>query len=141
MKNFQPRKLTLFNILTLTIFTVNKSLPDNSKPGQFPSEKLPTWKVLNIDNYHPSKFPSWTTTTLYFSQPGKFPRREIPNLNNSALSQVRICRRPTNFAPIFMKDVRSAESNEKSIFDFWDFYFLSYGRLYLQFTKNLPTKK
>jgi len=41
-------------------------------------------------------------------------------------------------APIFMKDAHSAESNETSISLF---YFLSYGRLYLQFAKNLLTKK
>ena len=35
-----------------------------------------------------------------------------------ALSQVRICRHPLSFAPIFIKDAHSAESNEKSIFLF-----------------------
>ena len=41
-------------------------------------------------------------------------------------------------APIFMNDSHSAESNEKSIFQL---YFEVYGWLYLQITKNLPTKK
>ena len=45
---------------------------------------------------------------------------------------------PLYFAPIFMKDEHSAESNEKSTFQF---YFSSYYWLYLQFTKNLPNKK
>ena len=89
---------------------------------------------------------------------------------NRAPSQVRICRPvpslplPLSFAPIFMKDALSAESNEMwgkerkkcildTIFDqnfnFWHFdthifllhFFLSYGWLYLQFTKNLLTAK
>ena len=51
-----------------------------------------------------------------------------------------------------MKDDHSAESNEKSIFRLFDFYFLSYDCLYLQFSvtnldfqlcyrpKNIPSK-
>ena len=46
---------------------------------------------------------------------------------NYALSEVRICRPPPplSFAPIFMKDTQCAESNEKSIYDF---YFSSYRK-------------
>ena len=51
------------------------------------------------------------------------------------LSQVRICRPPPlSFAPIFMKDVHSAESNEKYIFrylffELWLIVFTIYQKI------------
>ena len=39
---------------------------------------------------------------------------------------------PLSFAPIFMIDAQSAESNGKSFPDAYDFYFSSYGKFYLR---------
>ena len=61
------------------------------------------------------------------------------------LSQVRICRPPPlSFAPIFMKDVHSAESNEKYIFrylffELWLIVFTIYGSP--RFSSVSPTEK
>ena len=55
-----------------------------------------------------------------------------------AMSQVRICRPiiPLSFAPIFMKEAHSAESNEKSIFRFLQFLFFQLWLIVFTFKKK-----
>ena len=77
----------------------------------------------------------WTKISdFYYLRKGRFCTQ------NTALSQVRICRPPPPPSVLlpFSWKMRSAESNKNQ---FCDLYFLRYGWLYLQFTKTLPTKK
>ena len=62
-----------------------------------------------------------------------------------ALTQVGICRPPPfphQFYSYFLWQMRTVLNRIKNKYsDLCDFYFLSHGWLYLQFTKNFPTKK
>ena len=60
-------------------------------------------------------------------------RKVVNDSVTRVLSQVRICRPPP--LPLQMRTVLNQIINQLS-----DIYFLSYGCLYLQFTKNVQTK-